>query len=278
MNDTVYDYPKSFCNCYRCTQNDYDVPEKGVPTNMSVYNFDFPDYFQCYDKKSFKHDLEPTTKKGFVNLNPEVYTENVAKNFSKIELPENFAPETDKTKNKQTCLNTYNPAPNGWLQLGDVPNQFMTNDPRLYHGAHQRWLTLDRPPADSNKKLYEIPRDKTLDKYGQYYNTYSDINAGHIMYYVDKELEDPFFKPNYANTGDVNGVLYKDPMGAMKPQYSFKNLKDDDPIRSAERDNYDGGLSWMQDSTNYRQDLMSLQQRKHNEQNWQYRYSPVAKK
>lgn len=277
MNDTIYNYPKSFCNCYRCTQNEYNVEDEGIPTNMSVYNCEFPDYFQCYDKKIFKNDLEPTNKKGFVNLNPEVYQQNTAKNFEILNLPENFVPkekciDTDKDFN----LKTYWPEPNGWLQLGDVAEQVVANDPRLFHAAHQRWLTLDRAPADSSKKLTEIPRDKVLDNYGQYYKTYSDINAGHIIYYVDKELEDPFFKPNYANTGEVNGILYKDPMGAMKPQYSFTNLKHDDPIRSAERDNYDGGLSWMQDSTNHRQDLMSLQQRKHNEQNWQYRYNPLT--
>jgi hypothetical protein len=269
MNDSIYNYPKSFCNCYRCTQNDYDIETKGNPTNMSVYDCEFPEYFECYDNKNFKNDLEPTTKKGYVHLNPEVYTDKYSKNFANVRLPK---------ENKKSSLNSIYPVPNGWLELGPVEKQITMDDPRLYNAAHGRWLTLDEPPIESSKKLYEIPYDKSLDKYGQYYKTYSDINAGQIMYYVDKELEDPFFKPNYANTGDVKGVLYKDPMGAMKPQYSFKNLKDDDPIRSAERDNYDGGLSWIQDSTNHRQDLMSLQQRKHNEQNWQYRYSPVPKK
>lgn len=271
MNDNIYNFPKSSCNCYRCTQNNYNVSDEGVPTNMSVYNCNFPNYFQCYDKKPFKNGHEPTTKKGFVNLNPEVDSQNTAKNFETINLTENCAEHS-----KEFNLQTYWPQPNGWLQLGDVPEQVTSNDPRLFNAAHQRWLTLDRAPADSSKKLTEIPTDKTLDKYGQYYKSYSDINAGHVTYYVDKELEDPFFKPNYANTGDVNGVLYKDPMGAMKPQYSFKNLKDDDPVNSAIREKYDGELSWIQDSTNHRQDLMSLQQRKHNEQNWQYRYSPVT--
>ena len=252
------DYTKSFCNCYRCTQKKYKLDSSGTPTNMSVYNFEFPEYFQCHDKTVFKSDIEPKFKKGYEYLNPQVYTDNYAKNFSSVETTSN---------------NFLQPKPNGYLALAPNKKQVFTNDPRLYSGSHATWMALDTAPTDSSMKLYDIPKDKKLDNYGQYYKTYSDINAGQIMYYINKEQEDPFTSPLFSSSGNTEGILYKDPMGAIKPQYSFKNIKNDNPLTTSERNNYEGKLSWIEDTTNHRQDLMALQQRKNNEQNWEFRYA-----
>lgn len=272
MTETIYNYPKSFCDCYNCDENTCKNIKKGIPTNMSVYDCNFDNYFKCTDEKLLQSELQPTNKEGHIHLNPQVYTEKTAKNFSNINLGKH------KDSRQNECLNSFWPMPNGWLQLGPVKEQVIKNDPRLYSAGHQRWITLDQPPMDSSMKLSDIPYDKNLDKYGQYYNTYSDINAGQITYYVNRALEQPFHNPNYVNTGFVERSIYQDPMGGIQPEYSFTNVINDNPITSSERDNYRGNLSWIEDSTNHREDIMTLQQSKVNGENWQYRYSPIKNK
>ena len=252
MADIVYDYPKSSCNCYECVDNNYKIPDKGHPTNMSVRNCDFPRYFECYDKKVFRQDEEPRLQKGQITLNPEVLTQKYAKDFKMINCPKN------------TC--------------SSCPTmQFASMDPRLVSAIHMGQVqTLDRPPISGSVKLNRLLDDKLLDHYGQDYKDYTDVNAGQIMYYVDKSLEDPFFVPNFPTSATATGVLYKDPMGARKPQYVRKPILDDNPI-GPERNNYEGCLSWMQDSLSHRQDLLSLQMQKRNQQRYEPRWFGLDK-
>ena len=58
-------------------------------------------------------------------------------------------------------------------------------------------------------------------------------------------------------------------MGALKPQYPRSPLVRTNPVGPT-RDNYQGCLSWMQDSLEHREDLIGLQMRKINQQ----RYAP----
>ena len=246
MASVVYKYPKSSCNCYECTSKTYDFPSEGVPTNMSVRNCDFPNYFQCYDNKPFRRDIEPRRQSGMTNINPQVLTQKYAKDFQKVSCP----------TNPPSCPST----------------QYASMDPRLISASHTGQVqTLDLPPITGEMKLSALPHDKLLDKYGQGYRTYSDVNAGQIMYYIDRSIEDPYFTPNFVTSATSTGVLYKDPMGALKPRYNRKPLTSTNPI-GPERDNYEGCLSWMQDSLDHRQDLMSLQMRKMNEQTYAPRW------
>ena len=243
MANIVYDYSKSSCECYGCTSKNYHFPENDDPTNMSVSNCDFSDYYKCYDKKLFGQNQEPSLKSGLDNINPQVLTQKFADDFQKIYCPDN---------NNISCPST----------------QYASMDPRLISAEHSgQVLTFDRPPISSEVKLNNILDNKALDKYGQNYRNYSDINAGQIMYYIDKSLEDPYFPPNFITSATATGTLYKDPMGAMKPQYNRKPLLDDNPI-GPERNNYEGCLSWMQDSLSHRQDLLSLQMRKGNQERY----------
>jgi hypothetical protein len=250
----MIEYPKSSCNCKK---DIYTVRVDGIPTNMSVYDCDFPDYFQNYNNLKFRSDIEPSDKTGYDYINPQVYTEKYNTDFQPI--------NSDSSAD-------YIPLPNGWMEPCKGMNQVFTNDPRLNSASHAQWITLDKPPIDSSMKLYEIPYDKKLDNYGQGYNSYNDINAGQIMYYVDKSIEDPFYKPNFITSSQIDGTLYKDPMGGLQPRYYRTNLKDDDNIGPV-RDNYEGCLSWMQDSLNQREDIMSLQMGKMLKQQWTPRYS-----
>ena len=242
MANIVYNYPKSSCNCYECTDKEYNFP-KGVPTNMSVRNCEFSKYFECYDNKLFRKDQEPVHKEGQITLNPEVLTEKYATDFQKIDCP-----------NISGCPQT----------------QYASMDPRLVSASHNGQVqTLDKPPINSEVKLNTLLDDESLDKYGQGYKSYADVNAGQYMYYINRSLEDPYFNPNFVTSATATGVLYKDPMGAIKPRYNRKPLTDNDPM-GPERNNYEGCLSWMEDSLSHRQDLLALQMRRGNQE----RYAP----
>jgi hypothetical protein len=60
-------------------------------------------------------------------------------------------------------------------------------------------------------------------------------------------------------------------MGAIKPHYERVPLKCNDYLTSEKRI-YDHCLSWMDDSTSFREDIMSLQMSKMNEQKWTSRW------
>ena len=68
------------------------------------------------------------------------------------------------------------------------------------------------------------------------YKDYRDINAGQITYYIDKSIEDAFYKPIYENNAFDTGYLYKDPMGGIKPQYE-RNPVIWDNVLNTKRDN-----------------------------------------
>jgi hypothetical protein len=200
--------------------------------------------YDCDNTRFFKSKIEPSSdKEGFVNLNPQVFKDVYAKDFCSTNCPEN-----------KGCEKVY-----------------VSTDPRLIDVPRSLVMTLDRPPIDSSMKLKDIYTDQTLRGYGQNYSTYSDVNAGQIMYYVGS-IEDAFFNPIFSNSATVEGTMYKDPMGAMKPQYNRKPLICRDPINTR-NNNYLSGLSWLDDSQEFRENLMASQMRKRNEQRWEPRWT-----
>ena len=236
------DYPKSSCDCYDCKRQNFT--HSGTPSNLSVRNCDFSKY-ECGNKFGFKKQIEPRGLKGYNNINPNVWEDSYDKNFHPVEC-----------KNNKGCTKVY-----------------ASTDPRLVSAAHGgQVMTLDRPPITTDIKLKDIYTDKSLQGYGQNYKTYSDINAGQIMYYTDKSRQDAFYEPLFSSSAMTHGTLYKDPMGAMKPQYDRVPLKCNDPLNT-DMNRYEGGLSWIQDSQNHRQDLLAKQMRKHNEQRWMPRWN-----
>lgn len=245
MSDTIaYQYPKSSCNCYNCTKKDYPC-ESGNPSNMSVRDCKVPSAFECYDKIPFRNDIEPQDKKGYKVLNSLASAQNMSKDFQRFEC-----------SGQQGCPKV----------------QYASKDPRLISVPHGgQVMTLDRPPYDSSVKLSQVATDKHLDAYGQNYSGYSDINAGHYTYYINRSREDPFYPPNFTISANAIGTLYQDPMGAIRPQYTRKPLKCNNPLNT-KKDHYDGGLSWIQDSTEHREDLLSYQMRKRNEQRYEPRW------
>jgi hypothetical protein len=239
-------YYKSSCNCHNCTRKKYREPA-GNPTNMSVRGCNFSQYYNCYDENFFRSNIEPRYKTGYESINPEVIQDKYAKNFALI--------SENKSRLPKSCENAY-----------------ISSDPRLISASHNgQVLALDRPPIDSTVCLDDL-NNENLKEYGKNYNTYSDINAGQIEYYIDKSRSDPFFNPLFTIPSKSIGKVYKDPMGSMKPQYNRHSLVCNSMLDTT-NDNYSGGLSWIQDSTSHREDLLSLQMRKRNEQRWMPRWT-----
>ena len=59
-------------------------------------------------------------------------------------------------------------------------------------------------------------------------------------------------------------------MGSVKQQYDRQPLNYYDPINS-DKNYYKGGLSWLQDTQEHREDILSKQMNKINEQRFEYR-------
>ena len=242
------DYPKSSCDCYGCSRVEYKPVSNLGPTNLAISDCQLPDILTCTNSAPISaKTIEPSPKEGYTILNPEVDTLNYASGFGTVECGISSCPKI-----------TYTSA-----------------DPRLVSAMHNgQRLVLDRPPRDDSVLLDKTMTDETLNGFGQNYKTYSDINAGFITYYIDKSREDPFYEPLFGTSAYSHATLFRDPMGSLKPQYDRTSLTSTNPITST-RDHYEGCLSWMEDSTNHREDLLSKQMRKMNEQRWEPRWRKI---
>lgn len=209
-----------------------------MTTNMSIRNGNIPKEFDFVDKLQFRKRNEPRKQNAISILNPEALNNKYANDFYPI----------------------------------DSRSRWGSRDPKLFSASHEQVLTFDRPPIDGTIPLEKIYTDTSLDGYGKNYRTYSDISAGHITYYIDKSIEDPFFEPLYTNKILSSGELYKDPMGGIKPQYERRVLIQNDPI-NMDRTSYNGCLSWIEDTQEHREDLLSKQMSKYNQQRWEPRWS-----
>ena len=209
-----------------------------MTTNMSIRNDNISKEFDFVDRLQFRECNEPKKKNGISILNPQALNNKYATDFYPI----------------------------------DSGKRWGSRDPKLFSASHEQVLTVDRPPIDGRIPLEQIYTDTSLDSYGKNYGTYSDINAGHITYYIDKSIEDPFFEPLYTNKIVSVGEIYKDPMGGIKPQYERRPLTQTDPI-NMDRSSYNGCLSWMEDTQEHREDLLSKQMSKYNQQRWEPRWS-----
>ena len=188
----------------------------------------------------FHQNIQPKRNDGYIYLNPSAMQNKFAVDFKPF-----------INKHDSSCPKI----------------QYFSADPRLISASHggQR-LTFDNSPIDDKNHLDEF----TLGNYGKNYNTYSDINAGNITYYIDNSIEYPLFKPIFSISARSTSTLYKDPMGSVKQQYDRQPLNYYDPLNS-DKNYYKGGLSWLQDTQEHREDILSKQMNKINEQRFEYR-------
>ena len=248
------EYKKSLCFCYDCNkkkdimQNEIekDSGEK-IPTNLSLYLNDKKsiEYLDCNYENTFRNNIEPMYigKTEYKYLNPQAITQKYGDDFIK----------------------------NSCRIEGCNSEIYESTDPRLLDVRRGERLGLNTPPLDSNLKLDTIYTDKNLDNYSKKYNTYKDINTGDVMYYIDESIKSPFFEPNFVSSSHVESKIYKDPMGSLKPIYERYPIISNNPLTS-NNSNYKFNLSWMQDTTSYREDIMSKQMSRRNEQRWEPRW------
>ena len=238
------DYAKSSCACYQCDKKKYDKNPKGNPSNMSLTNCQFPDFFECGDSFEFNSSIQPTKQNGIQILNPQALQDKYDNNF------------TPSKCNIKGCNEEV----------------YLSDDPRLLSVPLNQYLTLDRPPIQSKININEIATDKSLDNYGKNYTGYSDINAGQILYYIDNEIAEPFHSPNFSTSAFTTSKVTMDPMGQVRPSYTRHPLTVPDHLNT-KREKYDGCLSWIQDSANHREDIMSKQMEKINKTRWEPRWA-----
>jgi hypothetical protein len=129
-------------------------------------------------------------------------------------------------------------------------------------------MQVDTPPIQVVYNLINdnISGNPALSNYGKNYTDYASVNAGQIQYYVDKELAEPFYSPVYGIKSGSVGTTYKDPMDSQKPVFT----KEYPPECK-----YSTGtcLSYIDDTTKFRDDIISRQQRVHNQQKYELVYN-----
>ena len=183
MAELLQNYPKSSCNCYNC-ENKYYFSQNGIPTNMSVRDCNFSHYYDCDNKKLFKAQIEPRNLNKYEFLNPYAISKSYDKNFVGV---------------KGSDTKSYN------------DTVYTSNDPRLVSATHSgQILALDKPPINESIELDKIYTDPKMKYYGQKYNSYGDINAGQILYYIDKSIEDTLYQPLFENNARIsdNALLF----------------------------------------------------------------------
>jgi hypothetical protein len=147
-----------------------------------------------------------------------------------------------------------------------------SNDPRLYDTRRNIQTQLSDPPNQSRVNPFSAestygPNAHAPKNSASFYKTYYDINAGQVRYYVDSEIKNTVFKPLFTNPATTVVYNYRTPMGTIKPQYIRVPLMTTNPAS-----NPNGiprtTLSFLEDTTATREDLMMTQMNKENSRKW----------
>ena len=130
-------------------------------------------------------------------------------------------------------------------------NTDIQQDPLLFSGAHASYIHLDRTLSNSIPKLDTLYSDPELNGYGKHYNSYLDINAGDIQYYLDSDIRNTvnsntFYRKQFSDTAAFETKAKKTPMDT----YKLETIRIPD---NNKEDEY--SLSWMKDSQHFRNDI-----------------------
>lgn len=135
-------------------------------------------------------------------------------------------------------------------------------NPLLVNNVTGDRILLDRPHYHTG-----IPKDihsPEMRHYGKYYSSYKDISAGDIRYWYPDHPDQVYSYPVYTLKNDTRHILRRDPMGGIRPEYP-RTLTDNKII--CDRDTTD--------TLRHREDLISLQSRKRNEQSYEHRWNQL---
>ena len=134
--------------------------------------------------------------------------------------------------------------------LGSNSNRMWSLTPNAYDAPRAIHTCLDRP---SQVQGIDDRNRYTATQLLNYHagRPYIDYpNNSLLTYYVDESIAAPFFAPNFGGGGScTQPEPYVDPMGSIKPHYSY-TLTCPEQISP---------LSWINDSSFFRQDLMARQ-------------------
>ena len=247
MNDIIYLYPKSSCPCDTCLSS-YSAPKSGIKSNFSIRGYKPSPYFDCYNRVEIQKEIQPTDKSGIRQINPQVYTDKLAQGFDAVKCPSGCP-----------------------VAPGCPQPIYLSRDPRQFDSMRADYIPLDTIPIDGDVRLKNIY--SLSDDYGKGSMPYEKIGDGQIMYYIDKSIEDAFYKPVFSEQAEESAVLFQDPMGAMKPEYNRNALINTANPTITTTKKYPYCLSYIQDSQSFREDIMSLQQRKYNQEKWSARWA-----
>jgi len=256
LENKIYLYPQTNAPCGFCQKAERSI-KKGVPSSLSIPNCSIPAYFNCGDRVALNDkvvypDCDNNKKSNSITtINPQLYTQQVSNSFREKNRKPTSACPTDKVWTSQ--------------------------DARLYSAIRGEYLDLSERPTETKIKLKDLYIDKNLNSYGQKYRTYSDINAGQISYYIDKDLKSPYFPPNFPNSKKnpvpYNPQLYKDPMDNFKPEY-LRLFPERNPITEPTSNADDSYcLKDLQNTTNFREDILTCQMSKRNQNRWEPRWA-----
>jgi hypothetical protein len=263
MENVIYKYPQSSCDCFDCKKNLSNVE---ISTDQNHQNFTYStsnlsvkscgpftsqyssdplrNRFKCYNYEVSQEKTLPMEKSGFTNLNPNMGL-SFSPDFTSVDCAsDSFCPGTT----------------------------YVSKDPRLMDPRRAMQMQLDRPAYVGNIPLDDI-YDQKFKNYGKNYTDYSSINAGSINYYTDKSLDGPFFDPNFTIPAYETGIVYQDPMSNINGMYSYTPKTPFNPMeRTQEQMTEYGCLSFLNDTGYQREDIMSKQMSTINKQRYQTRW------
>lgn len=139
---------------------------------------------------------------------------------------------------------------------------FYPNDGRTRDNFRGMEIQLDKPSYSGSVPLDQISSFDNSNYKFTSYSGYQDLNNGQIAYYIDPSLAQPFNGSVYTISGVTEKKMFVDPMGANKPQY--KKIPYTSTMNAVSK------YQDTRDALSHREDLMSLQSRKRNEQSYVY--------
>lgn len=224
------------------------------------------------DNKYIDKTSDPFNKSGYKSLSTD--TKLLNNNFQPNKVfSDNIQPQGKLSYNMckynypcennstYTYLNKLGPQPSStFVKVGS--NYFTTRpDARLLDSSHNYNMGLDTRPIQVEYDMFHDNISGNVN-YGKNYHDYSSVTGGQIEYYIDNDFREAFYSPVYGMKSKSVGVMYKDPMDNIKPMYN----------KEYSRDEIKDGLSFINDTTKFRDDIISRQQRVHNSQKYELYY------
>lgn len=143
---------------------------------------------------------------------------------------------------------------------------YTSSDPRLIDPIRGTTLVLNEPPRDTGISSSQIYEPKNTQ---QSYSSYDQINFGQIRYRVNNDIAEPYYGPNFPEKKKTVGELVRDPMGGVTPVY-VRETEYRNPCEEVDEFKY--CLSFMEDTTAQRKDIMSRQMYGINKTRWEPRW------